>query len=380
MRTALLLGAALIGCDGTTGSPLPSNPGDPPIDVTTPPTSDEVEAYLSRLAPVFAGRVLNEAERAQIATDGMDAVEPIIDGWGSEPLFANAARTMLEIKLGVSGERSGINFDLPGNLVEHVVENDLPWGTILTSETCYGNDGAPIACDTGAPYAAGVLATRGYMAARAGRFNLTRASAMMNTFACRHYPIEDELQPRIEKMRLLPLFRALSMEEQMDARAAGGFGNGFECYTCHGQFSLHAQLFVKFDRDGMYIPDATGLQSEEEGAQLGESTNGLSASHLQDPLAAASEESQMFDQPVANLRDAAQILADSRVFIECATKNVLGHGFTLDESVDVSDRLVAEMTDRALERNPAPTFRDLVIAVFANPTVIQTAVAQFRTP
>jgi hypothetical protein len=384
MRTLLLLApfaSALFACDApTTGTPGPLDPSDPPIDLVTPPSAADVEVYLRRLAPVFAGRVLNEAERARIASEGVDAVEPIIDGWSVEPSFALAARTMLEIKLGVSGEQGGINYDLPGNLVEHVVENDLPWSTILTSESCYGNDGAEMPCDTGAPYAAGVLGTRGYLAARAGRFNLTRASAMMNTFACRHYPLEDELQPRIEKMALLPLFRALSMEDQMDARAAGGFGNGFECYTCHGQFSLHAQLFVKFDRTGMYVADASGLQNTEPTAQLGESYDGLMASHLDDPARAASEVSQVFGQEVTNLSDAARVISESRVFVECATQNVLAYGFTLDESVDLSARLIDEMTDRALARNPSPTFRDLVVATFADPTVIQTAVAQLRTP
>src|SRR5262249_31946514 len=150
----------------------------------------------------------------------------------------------------------------------------------------------PIACDTGAPYAAGVLATRAFLANNAGRFNLKRARTWMRTFACLDYPMPDALQPRLARDVLIPLFQ----QDHDEKDNVGSFGNGAACYTCHGQFGAHAQLFVKYDASGLWRANADGQQLP--GGEQGRSANNLFTSHLSSPAAAASEASMVFGQPV----------------------------------------------------------------------------------
>ncbi|MCA9583320.1 MAG: hypothetical protein KC416_16080, partial [Myxococcales bacterium] len=261
--------------------------------------------------------------------------------------------------------------------VAHVVLDDLPWAEILTSDTCYTADNEPRACDTGAPYTAGVLTTRAFMVSRVGRFNLTRASTLMGVFACRKYPMEDDLQPRIDRARLIEMFRADNAEEQAEERAKAGFGNGAECYTCHGQFSLHAQPFVRFDKEGVWHQDATGLQSEAETAQLGESDNGLFTSHLEDPAEAASERTQFFGKEVENLVGVATELSASDAFGRCSVENVLGYVFNLDEGVSVAPEVTEDALQRARNRHYDFTFADLMVSTLSHPSVVFTTLDYF---
>jgi hypothetical protein len=368
----LLLGLCAAACGagevGRPGGPRSSNAGALPSDPAL------VTAYLRFLSPALVGRVLSDAELDQVEAEAGAAIEPILSMWAAEEGFVAAARIMVETNLTTSGQRGGIDYDLPGNLVTHVVLHGKPWSEVLTSDTCYSATDEPIPCDSGAPYEAGVLSTRGFLAATYGRFNLTRSRAMLRTFACRDYPQEDDLQPRIERDRLLVMFRADTPEEQEVAEAAGGFGNGFACYTCHGQFAVHAQLFVKFDNSGLWHGDATGLQNPDD--QPGNSFNGTATSHMIDPNEAASERSQMFGEPVENLRSAAQVMAWHPVFLDCAARSLLDHALRLDTARPVRRELLQSIRDMALDRASDPSLADLMIATFAHPEVVDATLAQ----
>lgn len=350
MRLAWVF-ALTVACSGAMGAEGPEelapNSNAPESQAKLPfmLSAAHTEMYLSKLAPPIVGRVLSKDERERIAIEQGNAIRPIVTRWVKEPGFVQAARNMIELKLSVSGMRDGIDFGLPGNLAAYLVGGDQPWSKILTSDKCRDAAGGEIPCDTGAPYFAGVLTTRAYLVSRASRFNLTRSSALMKTFACRTYPQEDALQPRIPKERLIPMFRVLTADEQTDERAKSGFGNGFGCYTCHGQFSAHAQLFVKFDDKGKWQKDATGLQDQT--GELGRSKNGLMASHFVDPTAAASEESQLFGTPVKNLGDAARVLTQNHVFLECASRNVVEYGLGLTKPPQLEPTLLADLAERA---------------------------------
>src|SRR5690606_27769046 len=124
-----------------------------------------------------------------------------------------------------------------------------------------------------------------------------------NTFACQHYPLPDTLEPRVDRERLITMFRANTPDEQEDPSAADAFGNGFACYGCHGQFSSHAQFFVRFDQEGMWREEATGIQDPE--GELGRATDGLFASHFTDLEESKSPRSQMFGQPAEDLAEGA---------------------------------------------------------------------------
>lgn len=359
--------------DAVEQTPNDGNPGAAPpvtvVDRVAKLSAAESELYLGKVAPPVVGRVLSTEERALIATDGGKAIGPILQAWLAEPGFVSSARRFVELGLQVSGQINGVDFDLPGNLVEYVVENERPWSEVLTSESCYDSQLQPVACDSGAPFTAGVLTTRAFLISRSSRFNLTRSSALMKNFACQVYPQEADLQPHIDKTRLIPMFQANTAEEQTDERAKSGFGNGLGCYACHGQFSLHAQLYVKFDSSGLYRAEATGLQDPE--GELGRSLDGLMASHLADPLEAAVERSNMFGQEVENLKDAAKVVAAQATFAPCAAQRFLD--FTLgvqNGAIGYDPRIFDEVVSKARAAQPEPTLQSIVANLLTHPTVV----------
>lgn len=399
---ALACCAAGAACTGTVGTPTtttpaPSATAPAPSPSAAAPTASpsptpsapvgfqvaelspaEAETYLGLLVQPLVGRVLSAAEREQIVARGGAAVATIVTAWATEPGFAEAARRLVQQKLSVSGTKDGIDFELPGHLAAYVVRHDLPWSTLITADHCVSAAGERIACDTGAPYTAGVLTTRAFLTSRASRFNLTRSSALMRAFACRKYPLEDTLQPRLERLSLIPMFQAQTAEEQTDPRAQSGFGNGFGCYTCHGQFSAHAQLFVKFDEQGRWHADADGQQ--DPAGELGRSRDGLMTSHLVDPTAAREERSQMFGRPVENLAEAARALVTSPVFVECAARNLLELALGLDPASDIDARLLTDIALGARRVTAEPTLGRLLIQTFTHPRVVEATLKSLGGP
>ncbi|HKY36633.1 MAG TPA: hypothetical protein VJN18_11875, partial [Polyangiaceae bacterium] len=333
----------------------------------------QAETYLGKMAPPVVGRVLNADERALVTEKGGAAIGSVVSGWLKEPGFVKSARRFVELGLQVSGTLNGVDFDLPGNLVEYVVTSNRPWSEILTSESCYDAALQPIACDTGAPYTAGVLTTRAYLISRSSRFNLTRSSALMKNFACQVYPQEETLQPKIIKERLIPMFQANTPEEQTDDRAKSGFGNGLGCYSCHGQFSLHAQLYVKFNSAGLYKAEATGLQDPD--GELGRSLGGLMASHLQNATEAASEHSNMFGQDVENLKAAAKVVANQATFAPCAARRFLDFALGVQSgSIEYDAAIFDQVVTAAKAVQPELTLPEIVMHLLTHPTVVTSVV------
>ena len=355
--------------DAGDDGPNAEEPGEQPLSAV------QVEFYLRKLAPTVVGRSLSYEETQTIEQDGEDAIEPILAAWVTEPGFASAMKDMMEVLLAVSGAREGIDFELPGNLVAQVAAQGLPWSTILTADYCVDAAGAEVMCDTGAPYDAGVLATRAYLISNKGRFNLSRAKRMLSTFACRAYPMDAAIQPPLEKEVLIEMFRAQTAAEQTVEEAAGGFGNGDGCYLCHSQFGAHAQLFVKYDENGLWQAAADGLQDPAN--ELGRSLNGLYTSHLDDPTQSREEITQMFGETVANLREAGEVIGDHPLFYECTAKNLIATAFRLEagESTEIEDDLVEGLSEAILAGGPDPTIADIVLTVFTDEEVIRGVVA-----
>ncbi|MBL9024245.1 MAG: hypothetical protein JNL21_18775 [Myxococcales bacterium] len=376
---ALFLALALAACGtGDIGSvPRTEEPAPEPepeaFDITTLDAA-ATHAYLSKIAPPLVGRVLSPAENAQIDAEGGAAIDPILRAWQTEPALVQAARVMMEEKLSVSGQGADVDYALPGNLVEHVVASDLPWSEILTATSCYDAEGAPIECDSGAPFTAGVLTTRGFLKSRASRFNLTRSSTLMRAFACQVYPQEETLQPKVPLDQLKPMFAITDLSEANAEDVAAAVNTGCACNDCHGQFAAHAQLFVKFDEEGLYRPEATGLQDPE--GELGRSTDGLMASHFEVESVAASEASQLFGTPVANLAEAGRALAEHPIFLQCAAQNVLEYTLRIDTAGPLGKAVSSDMLEaiaaRAEEDHLDPTFPEIVHAVFTDADVVRT--------
>lgn len=356
-------------------APTPGPQPLPTVDLSSVSGTDTLH-YLRTISQMLVARPLSRAEIDQINREAGAAIRPIIEGWTREEGFVASAQYMMQQKLKASGDRDGIDFEAPGRLVAHVVANARPFSEILTADYCIGADGTQGACDAGAPYNAGVLTTRAFLAGNASRFNLGRASRLMKVFACRAYPMEDTLQPYLPKDTLIPMFRAISSDEQTVEEAKATFGNGDACYSCHGQFGAHAQFFVKFDETGIWRGEADGIQ--DPNGELGRSLNGLMTSHMEDPAAKAFEGSKMFGKDAANLREAAEILANSQTFVPCTVRNVVEYtfGMTDSEGEKIDRDLLSEVSRRAtLDGTVAPTLANIVTETFVDPRVLDVVLA-----
>ncbi|MGE0526220.1 MAG: hypothetical protein AB7G93_02470 [Bdellovibrionales bacterium] len=333
-----------------------------------------VTFYLSNLSSTVVGRPLSQAELSLIQGKRQEAISEIVNTWMDDAYLADSARLMTNINLSASGTADGVNYNLPGNLAKYIVKNRLPYSQILKADYCVADDLNKTACDTGAPYVAGVLTTRAYMKKNVGRFNLRRAGKLLKEFACREYPMETTIQRPLDASRLIPMFQVLEGSKDMS------FGNGQACYSCHSQFGAHAQLFVKFDTLGKYVPEATGIQAS--GVEKGLSTGNLYASHLQNPVEAASESSQMFSREVRNLKEAADVLAESPLFLECAIRKVLKHFLRLDASdaERIGIGLIQEIATQIRSEEPDPTFQTIVNKSLIHPLVIESVLKQGEAP
>jgi hypothetical protein len=379
MRHALFTLLCLTACVGDVVAPAPATPltgsGQAPgvrtvrvpIDAARQAVpAAQALAFAGAVVPMLAGRTLQVSERTAVEAGGAPALRALLEAWVEEPAFADTARDLISVKLKASGSTANLDATLPGNLAAYGVKNHRPYGELLTSDTCRDASGAAIACDTGAPYTAGVLTTRAFLANTAGRFNLKRARTVLRTFACSDYPLSQTLQPSLARSQLILLFQ----NDKPPDGTSGAFGNGHACYTCHSQFGAHAQPFVKFDSDGRWQANATGEQLA--GGEQGRSFDKLFASHLADPAAAGLEASQYFGQPVQNLVDEAKVLAGHPLFLQCAVRSVLAYALGMSESEAnaLPESVVEEIVNEATAREAAPTLARLVIEAFSHPSVV----------
>ncbi|HEX4924341.1 MAG TPA: hypothetical protein VFV50_09650 [Bdellovibrionales bacterium] len=328
-----------------------------------------VGRYLGQISSMIAGRPLTKDELDRIKRERGAAIQPILENWLYDKFFADSAQVMIQTQLGTSGTNNGINYNLPGNLAKYLARNALPYSEILRAGYCVDDQQRKIACDTGAPFTAGILTTRAYMLTNFGRYNLGRAGKMMRYFACLDYPMDKALQPPLPREKLIPLFQTL------EAKPGSDFGNGLACYTCHSQFGAHAQPYVKFDSQGLYRPEATGLQ--DPALEAGKSFNGLNASHMIEPSDSASERSQMFGEPVNNLRGAALVLAKSDKFLECATQNAL-HFYlrmTDSEASGIDPRVIREIVTAVKKNDSDPSLNELLLKALTHQSVIESVLA-----
>lgn len=340
-------------------------------------SSSDILRYASEIAPLVAGRPLSLAEREKITKDGYQAFDPILKAWTQSPFFPRLARQMVVEFTRAGGKSESFDPELPGNLAEFLAREKRPYSELITANSCYDKTLTPIACDTGAPYTAGLLTTRSYLKAHVGRFNLSRAIGLMEDFICKGYPMPDDFQPREALESLIPLF-ARTSDVPETAPNSLGFGRA-NCYNCHGQFSAHTQFFVKFDGSGLYHPDADGQQNVSlQPGESGTSQQNLFTSHFKDPNRSKLESSQIFGKPAANLREAAAVIVTTRQFRECAIRRVSAYGARLEKSkaLTIDAKKISELTDTLEQTTLDPTFADLFYIVFKHPPYISAVLGK----
>lgn len=322
-----------------------------------------VNYYLQHLSTQIVGRPLTKTERDRIKAEKGKAISPILKEWMSADYFVKSTRRMVEKLLNTSGTNNSVDYNLPGNLAEFIVREELPYSQIITADYCV-KDNKKTSCDSGAPYTAGVLTTKAFLVKTDGRFNLGRAGTMLKKFACQEYPMDTSIQIPIYRVRLIPMF-------QVDESRAEDFGNGLACYRCHSQFGAHAQLFVKFSGAGTYVPEATGAQDPSQ--EAGKSTHGTYTSHLSG-REKDSEASQMFGQQVANLAEAAKVMSEHPLFLQCSIRNLLHHFLKIsaEDADHVGEPLLNEIAAKIKTIENNPKTRTILLEALTHPLVIDS--------
>ncbi|WP_132322306.1 c-type cytochrome [Pseudobacteriovorax antillogorgiicola] len=325
-----------------------------------------MQSYLSLLASTVMERPLTAEERKISSRKGLEVT---LDRWLTSNQFLESVRQYTEKLLKASGTSDDIDFSLPSNLAVAIVKAQKPYEEILTSQDCYNRSGEKTSCDSGSPQEAGVLTTRAFLSVNKGPFNLSRAGNMLESFACKHYPLDEDLEPKLEQASMIPIFAKTFGE---------GFGNGTNCYSCHSQFGKHTQLFVKYDSNGYYQGDASGIQDPSPEVTSGHSPNGTFVSHFKDSSRAASESSEFFGQSVENISDAAKVLVADPSFMTCTVSNVLGYYLRLKDTTkaSISDRLLGSIAKKIRDKNKQPSFQDILREALTHPEVIQSIVAE----
>lgn len=337
-----------------------------PTEALADYTGEQRLFYLGHLSSMINGRPLSPTEQ-NTALQEPNAIDIVVSSWTQSAHLESAAQDMLNRLLSTSGQNQNVNWNLPGNLIRYIVKSKLPLSEVITANYCVADNLTKTACDTKAPYQAGVLTTRAYLMANKGRFNLSRASTLLKTFACQEYPMPTTLQPPLEKTDLIEMFA----RDKVEAGENIEFGNGFACYKCHSQFGAHTQFFVRFDQNGIYQPNATGLQMP--GAEPGVSENQLYVSHFNSATnRSSSETSNMFGAQVNNLSQAAQEMAKNPIFLECSIRNTLGYFLRLDQKIkyDIDPALIKTIASSIESENP--TFQEIVNKTFTNKKVIES--------
>lgn len=338
-----------------------------------PYTNQQLAAYMRHLATPLIGRSLKSNEAFFIETQGFKQARFILENWMKSPEFETSFKVMIDDLIRTGGNSSnGIDFDLPGRIAKYIVRNKLPFEQIITSEFCVDQDFTRVNCDTNAPVGAGVLSTRAFMTSHTGRFNLTRASALLNKFACMDYPVPFSLEPPAAKEDLLPEFRAESLGDLSGLNAPSFDDRGnTNCYSCHSQFAPHSQLFVKYDNTGLWDANANGVQDPER--DFGLSQGNFFASHYANPERSASETGVFFGKEVKNLNEAAKALAESKFFYQCGIRNTLAYVFKLDErqAGDINTRLLDQIIDSFGDEKPS--VQELFTRTLLHPLVIESA-------
>lgn len=326
--------------------------------------NDQALSFMSYMSSQIVHRPLNATETSALRTNGRQAFRSIAESWFLEASFQDSAQQFVETLIMASGTLDGVDYSLPGYLGRDIARRRRPYAEIIRASTCVNKDGNSIACDTGAPYSAGLLTTRAYLASTKGAYNIARASKMIKRFLCTEYPLPEVEEPRLTTTELIPQF----------ATTAGtiSFGNGNNCYSCHSQFGHHTQFFVKFDLNGVYTASANGIQNPA--ATDGFSQNGLATSHLSSPARAGQESSRILGRPAANLREAAVLITQSSRFLPCAAKNLMKHYLRLsDQNLDtVKADLYQRIALDARALQSEPSLSHLLTAIITNPAVFES--------
>lgn len=322
--------------------------------------------YMSYWSSKVVGRPLKAAEITAIKSNGKKAYPSILQAWTKEVGFEKSIRIYVENLMKISGETTTVNYDQVGYLAIDLVRKNRPYSELLTANYCLDKNMQVTNCGTGSPYNAGVLTTKAFLTSYRGAFNISRAGKLISKFLCTSYPLPDSEEPRLTEEELVPQFSTKN--------GPITFGNGNNCYSCHSQFGLHAQLFVKFDNSGMYQASATGLQNPDPSITAGFSTNGLATSHMKLPIQASSEQTRMLGKTVKNISEGAAELIKSPRFYPCAAKNLMKYFLHYsDNQVDqMKPELFSQISQQASALSPQPSFSDLTISMITNEAVYQS--------
>ena len=339
---------------------------------TTSVTNYTPRTYLERLAGTMVSRSLLDSELKSIKEQEWDSVRETISYWTTTKEFEYSIAEYISLLTRTGGsdpDYPEIDFNNPQKLTLNIHKQGGSYDEIISSNTCQSGS---VFCDSSAPSGAGLLTTRAFLKIHGGPYNIARANKLMKYFACSSYPVKYYGMSETGGVTLVdePRLRESELIHPFNQRKMDGFGNGSDCYLCHGQFGKHTQLFVKFDYLGMHRELADGIENPKN--QSGFSRYGTFTSHLSNPLAASSSRSNFFGTDIENLNEAMKILADNEVFWQCAVKNVLGHYMRIPKKqLNLIDkRILNRLVKEHNFINKKPSFSELVIKVMSDQMII----------
>ncbi|HSI04806.1 MAG TPA: hypothetical protein VLC93_10030, partial [Myxococcota bacterium] len=106
----------------------------------------------------------------------------------------------------------------------------------------------------------------------------------------------------------------------------------------------------------------------------------LYASHFHDAGQAASERSQMMGTDVANLADAAKVLAQSSQFLACGARNLVEYVLAVDGSTRVDENTLYAIADAARAVAAEPTLATIAVETFSSSRIVRSIVPKEATP
>jgi hypothetical protein len=257
--------------------------------VNRPPTSDELTK----------------------ARQGLAQYNSVIDSYLEAPEFYTQLKRYFQDSFEMAGVVDNINHDEPANLAVYLVKNNIDYREVITADYCVDNNLNKIACSSFSKnpadannQAAGAITTQAFLKKWASAFNFFRTREIMQNFACKNYPNENEAGMKAEEI-------AGSAEVATFNLTSGSPA----CYNCHKSMNPVASLFFSFDRKGFFnaIPNDNRAANEKI---LRVTTQ---VAKVED-LLVNNVKPEFHGEEITSIRDYASKLSNNQIFRDCVAQ------------------------------------------------------------
>jgi hypothetical protein len=277
-------------------------------------TGTQLQAALFIVAESLLGRDPTQSELTEAGTS-FSSYQTVVQSYLNSPTFQTQELVFFNNFYTTAytsiGSNSSIDYNEPANLATYLIVNDIDFRQVLTATYCVQNQNnvlTQVACSTfasnpslAATNAAGVLTTQAFLSQTTGPFNLHRANAAFQLFACRNFLLSPDMRDP-----------GLSVDEISGSIKTFNCNNGSDCnpicYTCHKNMNSRASLFYNYDLNGLYDPNP----SPSVQAQTDTGNPSTVADLLVSPAQPA-----YFGKAVSTLQQYGTLFSQNRDFRDC---------------------------------------------------------------